>query len=488
MNGVDMRRRGGLLFVVVLVAHIIMISAQVPSGARSSVPLLESVAFGVFSEVQRWVSGGLARWQGVWRGYVDLRNVRVENDQLRREVADLQIQLQEQRAQADRTSQLERLLGMRDRSPLKTTAAAVIGAGSTPDFRAMTIDKGTADGLRPDMAVIAPRGIVGRIVVPSARASKVQLLIDRNAAAGALVDRSRAQGVAVGGGDAQRLRFDYVSAAADVQVGDLVVTSGIDGIFPKGFVIGNVQRIERGSSGTRRSRSVPPWTFPPSRKCWWCSPHLWRPRTGRRSEGGQGPAGDIAGAGVTDYLCSLRHQRLGCHRLGTRRRHLHRAHVWPRHRPAGRGGGRAGAGCAIERDHRHRWISQDSGRVRGGHPRHTLGGVASLGARAGVCLGHAPTRRDFHRTLCTPGPASVRLALHRRLQPGSRQRRSGCPSVPARRASPGHRGATAGGPERSDAAPAGRVVTPVLGAHYPLAPDRAVQIRRSALEWTEVHS
>jgi rod shape-determining protein MreC len=249
MNGVGMRRRGGLLFVVVVVAHIIMISAQVPSGARSSVPLLESVAFGVFSEVQRWVSGALARSQGIWRGYVDLRNVRVENDQLRRELADLQIQLQQQRALADRSSQLERLLGMRDRLPVKTTAAAVIGAGSTPDFRTMTIDKGTSDGLRPDMAVIAPRGIVGRIVVPSARAAKVQLLIDRNAAAGALVERSRAQGVVVGGGDAQRLRFDYVSAASDVQVGDLVVTSGIDGIFPKGFVIGSVQRLERGSSG-----------------------------------------------------------------------------------------------------------------------------------------------------------------------------------------------------------------------------------------------
>ena len=84
------------------------------------------------------------------------------------------------------------------------------------------------------MAVIAPAGVVGRVVVPSARAAKVQLLIDRNAAAGALVERSRAQGVVVGSGD-DRLRMEYVSEVADVVVGDVVVTSGIDGIYPEGI-------------------------------------------------------------------------------------------------------------------------------------------------------------------------------------------------------------------------------------------------------------
>jgi rod shape-determining protein MreC len=93
-----------------------------------------------------------------------------------------------------------------------------------------------------DMAVIAPAGVVGRVVMPATRAAKVQLLIDRNAAAGALVERSRAQGVVTGGGD-DRLRMDYVSEVADVIVGDLVVTSGIDGIYPKGYVIGQVESV-----------------------------------------------------------------------------------------------------------------------------------------------------------------------------------------------------------------------------------------------------
>jgi len=92
--------------------------------------------------------------------------------------------------------------------------------------------------------VIAPAGIVGRVVLPTPRAAKVQLIIDRNAAAAGLVERTRAQGVVVGtGGD--RLRFEYLPGTADLKTGDRVVTSGIDGIYPKGFVIGQIESIER---------------------------------------------------------------------------------------------------------------------------------------------------------------------------------------------------------------------------------------------------
>jgi rod shape-determining protein MreC len=114
----------------------------------------------------------------------------------------------------------------------------------------VTIDKGSRDGLSPDMAVIAPAGIVGRVVVPSARNAKVQLLVDRNAAAGALIERSRAQGVVVGTGESW-LHLEYVSEVAEVAVGDVVVTSGIDGIFPKGFVIGKVTAVEKSGSAYR---------------------------------------------------------------------------------------------------------------------------------------------------------------------------------------------------------------------------------------------
>jgi rod shape-determining protein MreC len=247
----DIRSRSGYLFLGVILGHILLISAQVNS--RTGVPVLESVTFGVFSEVQRIVFTVTSSVSRVWNGYIGLRHLRSENEGLKQQLSDAQIALQQQRALADRARGLEQLLELRDRSNLRTTAAEIIGAAATPDFRTVTIDKGRIAGLRTDMAVIAPGGIVGRVVMPSARASKVQLLIDRNAAAGAIVERSRAQGIVVGTGDG-RLLLEYMSEAFDVVAGDDVVTSGIDGIYPKGFVIGKVDSVEK--SGTAYKRIV----------------------------------------------------------------------------------------------------------------------------------------------------------------------------------------------------------------------------------------
>jgi len=238
----DIRQRTGYLFVAVIIAHIILISAQV--NTRRGVPMLEEVTFGVFAEVQRAAAAAIETAQQGWEGYFALQQVRHENERLRQEVGQLQVQLQEERALARQTRNLQELLDLRQRTTLSTTAATVIAGGASPDFRTITIDKGTGDGLRSDQAVISPGGVVGRIIMPTPRAAKVQLLIDRNAAAGALVERSRAQGVVQGTGD-DRLRMEYVASTADVQVGDVVVTSGIDGIYPKGFVIGEIESIDR---------------------------------------------------------------------------------------------------------------------------------------------------------------------------------------------------------------------------------------------------
>jgi len=203
---------------------------------------------------------GVSGIRGVWSGYVGLRHARSENEELKRQLGAIQVELQEQRALADRTRGLEKLLEMREQLTLKTTGADIIGAAATPDFRTVTIDKGSTSGLKADMAVIAPAGVVGRIVVPSARSAKVQLLVDRNAAAGALIERSRAQGVVVGSGD-ERLQMDYVSEVSDVVAGDVVVTSGIDGIYPKGFVIGRVEAVEKSGGAYRRITIKPAVDF-----------------------------------------------------------------------------------------------------------------------------------------------------------------------------------------------------------------------------------
>ena len=245
----DIRGRPGYLFLIVMLGHVVIISAQVTS--RSGVPVLEAVTFGAFAEAQRAVSAGVSGVRRVWSGYIDLRNLKHENDELSRQLAEAEVALQAQRAVADRSRGLERLLELRDRSALTTVAAEIIGASATPDFQTVTIDKGTNDGLKPDFAIIAPEGVVGRVVVPSARAAKVQLLIDRNAAAGALVERSRAQGLVTGGGD-DRLRMEYVTESADIVVGDVVMTSGIEGIYPKGFIIGHVETVEKNGPAYKR--------------------------------------------------------------------------------------------------------------------------------------------------------------------------------------------------------------------------------------------
>lgn len=250
MPALDLRlRSSSYLFLAVVVAQLVLISAQVTT--KTGMPILQAVAFGMVAEVQRAGAGVVGGVAGLWTGYVDLRRVRGDNERLTRELGQARIALQQERALAERSRNLQQLLDLRSRLMVETTAADVIAAAATPEFRTVTIGKGTQAGLRPDMAVISPAGVVGRIIVPSARAAKVQLLIDLNAAAGALVERSRAQGVVMGtGGDT--LRLEYVSASAEIHVGDTVTTSGIDGIYAKGFVIGRVDKVERngGAYGT----------------------------------------------------------------------------------------------------------------------------------------------------------------------------------------------------------------------------------------------
>src|SRR5271154_5028298 len=157
----DVRQRSGFLFLLVMLGHVILISTQV--NARTGVPILEAVTLGAFAGVQRVVAAGTSGIRRIWSGYVGLRHLKIDNDDLKRQLAEAQVDLQRQRALADRSRGLERLLGLRDQSTLTTAAAGIIAAGASPDFRTVTIDKGARDGLRADMAIIAPGGVVGRV-------------------------------------------------------------------------------------------------------------------------------------------------------------------------------------------------------------------------------------------------------------------------------------------------------------------------------------
>jgi len=238
----DIRQRVGWLFMTVTVMHLILISAQVQT--RRGVPMLEQAIFGTMAEVQRVTTGGIGEARGFWQSYVNLRETGRENEALKQRVSQLEVALQRERALAGQTRVLQEMLQLKTETQFATTPAMIIASGASPEFRTLTLDKGSSQGLAADMAVLAPAGVVGRVILPTPRAAKVQLIIDRNAAAAGLVERSRAQGVVVGTGS-DRMRFEYVPGTADLKVGDRVVTSGMDGIYPKGFVIGLIESIQR---------------------------------------------------------------------------------------------------------------------------------------------------------------------------------------------------------------------------------------------------
>ena len=239
------RQRIGYLVLAVFLGHVILISAQV--NVRQQGSLLQVVSFSALAGIDEILSSSVNSIGAVWLRYVSLRDTEEENIVLRESIAELELQLQQENALARQARSLQRLLELRNSTDLLTLSAQVIAVDATPWFRTFTVDRGSGDGVRPDFAVLAPNGVVGRVVgTPGPRAAKVQLLIDRNAAAGALIERTRAAGVVTGGDGQSLLRMDYVSNLEDVRIGDAVVTSGTDGIYPKGFVIGTVQDVQRG--------------------------------------------------------------------------------------------------------------------------------------------------------------------------------------------------------------------------------------------------
>jgi len=239
------RQRIGYLVLAVFLGHVILISAQV--NVRQQGNVLQVVSFSALAGIDEILSSSANAVGAVWSRYVSLRDTEEENAVLRESIAQLELQLQQENALARQARSLYRLLELRNSTELVTLTAQVIAVDATPWFRTFTIDRGSGDGVRQDFAVIAPNGVVGRVVgTPGPRAAKVQLLIDRNAAAGALIERTRAAGVVTGVDGQSLLRMDYVSNLEEVRIGDAVVTSGTDGIYPKGFVIGTVRDVQRG--------------------------------------------------------------------------------------------------------------------------------------------------------------------------------------------------------------------------------------------------
>jgi rod shape-determining protein MreC len=245
----DTGRRTRSLLVAVVVGHVLLVSAQVGTAAGPS--LLRAAVVGVVTELQEvsWlVAGGM---RAAWDGFAALRGARAENARLMQENTDLRVQLQQATANAADAGDMRALLELRPHVPWKTTGADVVAGSISPDFRAITIDKGASDGIRSDMPVINAAGVIGRVALPVGHTATVQLIIDRSAAVAARIARSGTEAIALGNGDGT-LRLEYVSTTADIQVGDAVVTAGLDGIYPPGLAVGVVEQAVRAGTAYRR--------------------------------------------------------------------------------------------------------------------------------------------------------------------------------------------------------------------------------------------
>jgi rod shape-determining protein MreC len=180
--------------------------------------------------------------KGIWRHYFRLVLVSEENDQLRRQLAraeEMKNEWAEARLANDR---LRRLMDLGEGFSQALVYAEVIGRDPTAWFKTVIINKGHRDAVAVGMPVVVPEGIVGQVVEVSGHYAKVLLIVDQNSAVDALVQRTRARGV-LKGEFADQCRLEFVLRKEDVQVGDTVVSSGFDNVFPKGLRIGAIKDV-----------------------------------------------------------------------------------------------------------------------------------------------------------------------------------------------------------------------------------------------------
>ncbi|WP_413557590.1 rod shape-determining protein MreC [Bdellovibrio sp. HCB209] len=176
--------------------------------------------------------------------YLDLINIKKQSADLHSTNNELQSRLQSMNELQIENDRLRGLLEFKQTTKMKLTSAQVIGRDLVIDHNTITINKGTQDGLKGGMAVITTKGVLGYIFKPEPFTAHVMLITDRYAVVDGIVQRTRAHGI-VEGKSQTSCSLKYVERTEDVKEGDLVVTGGLDNIFPKGFPVAIVESVER---------------------------------------------------------------------------------------------------------------------------------------------------------------------------------------------------------------------------------------------------
>ena len=241
-------RRPLFLLVLILASLLVLMSHQVRT--RRGNTMLEDGLLNLSAPLVKGASGSVGFLSGFWQGYVDLRGARRENLALRSRMAQLEEVGREGEEFRRENVRLRDLLELQRNQDIPSLAAEVVSLGASSQSRTALLNRGSKDGVKRDMAVVGRKGVVGRIIAVGSGISKVQLIIDPNSGVAGVFQRTRAQGMVVGVGD-RGCRMDYVSDLEDVVVGDVVVTSGLDEIYPKGLTIGVVASVEEGDQLTK---------------------------------------------------------------------------------------------------------------------------------------------------------------------------------------------------------------------------------------------
>ena len=240
------RYKNPLALMAVLFIQVVALATQVkrPEGAKpgstgSGTRLIRVWTVTAFTPVEKvFVSTGRFFRNG-WHNYADLRGARKQNIELQEEVARLQMEQVRLRQDADQARRLQALLDFKQKFITKTVAAQVIATSGTEQSRLITIDKGSKAGIKPDMAVITPDGIVGKVKDVFGLSSQVLLINDHDSGAGVILEQSRLQGI-VKGTSLGELQVTDIMSDEKVETGEHVVTSGGDRIYPKGYSVGTV--------------------------------------------------------------------------------------------------------------------------------------------------------------------------------------------------------------------------------------------------------
>lgn len=248
------RERVALVLIPLLILQIVLLSLQIedPSGTL----LIKTWALAAqapFIAVSSSITSGI---QYVWHNYIWLVGARDENEQLRETVRQLSLLNSTYEQAMLENVRLRQLVELSEDMAFKTVTARVVAR--TPSFlsNVVYIDQGWKDGVKIDAPVISGAGIIGRTIIVSRHQAQVQLITNPGASMGAMLKNSRTAGILSGSGDLL-LDLNYISNTEEVAVGDVVLSSGLDGVFPKGLVIGKIVD-SRKSTGVFRSIKVEP--------------------------------------------------------------------------------------------------------------------------------------------------------------------------------------------------------------------------------------